>query len=278
MPGPRQNGFTLIELLVVISIIALLIAILLPVLGSATESARRTQCSVNTRSVANTNIALGVDNKGRYRLAHRQATESATYRPNFNDTSGNLGQQDHITWFNRFLFKDFINSGNDLNTFTCPNRGVAFIKGEGGSGSTTDPFNSTQPRWRTSFYVMTGRDQSKIVKATFPDSRKWRTAMSVEDPADLAVVACILEQNTANLPPSGPGSSYPHGPKGYIEVRTPPSTPPTQTDSEGGNVTSNDGSTQFVTSSESTPFAVVLSGSNITGYWNDVDSYNSVNP
>lgn len=45
------RGFTLIELLVSMSIIALLAALLLPVLGSAQEAARASQCASNMRQL-----------------------------------------------------------------------------------------------------------------------------------------------------------------------------------------------------------------------------------
>lgn len=52
-PGfDREKGFTLIELLVVISIIALLIAILLPSLAASREAARTMHCMSNLRQVA----------------------------------------------------------------------------------------------------------------------------------------------------------------------------------------------------------------------------------
>jgi prepilin-type N-terminal cleavage/methylation domain-containing protein/prepilin-type processing-associated H-X9-DG protein len=51
LPAVSERAFTLVELLVVIGIIAVLIAILLPALTRARESANRTACLANLRSL-----------------------------------------------------------------------------------------------------------------------------------------------------------------------------------------------------------------------------------
>lgn len=59
-----RAAFSLIELIIAIAIIALLIAILLPSLGSARESARRTVCASNLRQIGLAHHAYATDFKG----------------------------------------------------------------------------------------------------------------------------------------------------------------------------------------------------------------------
>ena len=51
MNGHRRIGFTLVELLVVIAVVCLLVAILIPAIPAARETARRAQCTNNLRQI-----------------------------------------------------------------------------------------------------------------------------------------------------------------------------------------------------------------------------------
>lgn len=70
----QQKGFTLIELLVVIAIIAILAAILFPVLTNAKETARESGCCANLKQIG-TAFSLYVDEyNGRYPAGARYRT------------------------------------------------------------------------------------------------------------------------------------------------------------------------------------------------------------
>jgi len=65
-PSRGRPGFTLMELLVVIAVIALLVAILVPVSLRALEAARRTRCAGNLRQIAQAlHVYLG-DHRGTF--------------------------------------------------------------------------------------------------------------------------------------------------------------------------------------------------------------------
>ncbi len=86
-PRPRF-AFTLVELLVVIAIIGLLVALLLPALGSVREAARRTQCVNSLRQ-----LALGVLN---YESSHRRLPPSAVIDPQQVTDNGSWGVHGRI--------------------------------------------------------------------------------------------------------------------------------------------------------------------------------------
>ena len=65
----KNKGFTLIELLVVIAIIALLMAVLLPALGSARSQGKAVVCRNNLRQLLLANIGYASENNGYFVLA-----------------------------------------------------------------------------------------------------------------------------------------------------------------------------------------------------------------
>jgi prepilin-type N-terminal cleavage/methylation domain-containing protein len=85
----RQRGFTLVELLVVIAIIGVLVALLLPAIQAARESARKTSCRNNLRQ-----LGVGVHN---YETSFRRLPSGYTY------TMGTQGNALGFSWITMLL-------------------------------------------------------------------------------------------------------------------------------------------------------------------------------
>ena len=107
----KRKGFTLIELLVVISVISLLLAIIIPVMRKAQESAREVVCRSNLRG-----IGIGIQ-------MYLQSNEDKF--PNFSrangffwyDSSGNLRTIDQWDTYWGVAFRKYI---GDPKIFGCP--------------------------------------------------------------------------------------------------------------------------------------------------------------
>src|SRR4030042_3558176 len=77
MHKKETKAFTLIELLVVVSIIALLLAILMPALGAARSGSRALACKSHLRQLVIANMGYTTENDGFYVPAARDMWENA---------------------------------------------------------------------------------------------------------------------------------------------------------------------------------------------------------
>ena len=75
----HRHAFTLIELLVVITVIAILVGLLLPVIGLAREAATKAECLSNQRQLAFALVGYADDHHGRVPLTHLGNTLQSTY-------------------------------------------------------------------------------------------------------------------------------------------------------------------------------------------------------
>ena len=151
------HGFTLIELLVVISIIALLIAMLLPAVKRARDIARQAMCGSNLRQVTLSLHAYTGD-----------------YGQLFPPVWGGLGagqggtHSSHVNW-SRLLYGRYVNS---RPLFTCPSQ-----------SADTEPFHAGTPDfWRDQAALQPQTPGASYTYNTYlhPDGRDYLHP----DPAD----------------------------------------------------------------------------------------------
>jgi prepilin-type N-terminal cleavage/methylation domain-containing protein/prepilin-type processing-associated H-X9-DG protein len=110
---PRR-GFTLIELLVVISIIALLIGILLPVLGAARGAGQQSACLSNCRQMG-IGIQLYSTDSNQYLPTHYQYRLANDYN---NQACGSVSTTGYQQWSGMLSVKGYMPA--DTTAFVCP--------------------------------------------------------------------------------------------------------------------------------------------------------------
>lgn len=136
----KRRGFTLIELLVVISIIATLMALILPAIQNAREAARRTQCLNNIRNVSLAALSFASSNKSKLpALAYFPANPVSGSNPRIEGRSWAvellpfLDQQGVYDRWNKDIARtaQVAETNIYVDVFACPNDDSAFQQNRG---------------------------------------------------------------------------------------------------------------------------------------------------
>jgi len=173
----RRSGFTLVELLVVVGIIALLVSLLMPALGRATELARMAVCQSNLSQLADANETYAAANNSAYAHPRRWVTNVYSHwaqpeeQARKHVTDGTLWKYTHST-----------------DVYVCPSFSPAAV-GSRYLAGTASAFTSRSHLFRSyTINENVGYDSNRT--RTIDGKTVWRRALYKADvyyPSDLAM-------------------------------------------------------------------------------------------
>jgi prepilin-type N-terminal cleavage/methylation domain-containing protein/prepilin-type processing-associated H-X9-DG protein len=184
-PAAAASGFTLIELLLVIAIVALLVSMALPGLGSARDQARTTVCQSNLRQMGVASLAYSNDYKGFFSSG-----------PWDNRRLRSLGPIDRVGWVADQVDGGFLKPGH----FLCPTSPAR--------GSET--WNPSKVRQGDVWQVFTDEQQIDMLRAGFNTNytQSWymgftepKTVRQITDPKDITQTRGPLRESALSFAP-----------------------------------------------------------------------------
>ncbi|MGH2270937.1 type II secretion system protein [Anaerohalosphaeraceae bacterium U12dextr] len=122
-----KKGFTLIELLVVVAVIALLMAIILPALRKAKETAKKASCKSNMHQIG---LALGAYESNTGFNFREKPEDSASNNQGIRNWCFVNGTGDYSYEWQPWAVKDLMDAGilPDRKPFFCPSEKVTHTK------------------------------------------------------------------------------------------------------------------------------------------------------
>ena len=271
----RRIAFTLVELLVVIGIIALLIAILLPVLSRVREVARRTQCASNLRQLTLGTIILAHNNHQRYRLTHRALRIEDADDQSYDSTMSCWVAVDHIAFIADHMYDRYKReAGIDLTKIACPDRlgtndSESWISWQLADANTATANHGQQQYLRLTYYLLPGRNEGQFLyllgTGEVSPGHRIHSPVSLRDKGKYIICSDLIEFDTLLGISGKTQTTVPHAKRGF--AGGPVDTTAEQLGSQGGNFGFADGSVQWLRQDQITMFwATTSTASKIKGY------------